>query len=251
MEALPRARAGVDLPLGPPPRAARRDAGDGPEQAHQRGEVVRPHVHQGSRALREQERRLRMPEVGPLRLERRLHEQRRADDPGRDGALGGLEARPQDGVGSRADAHARGIRLGEQFARGLAVKAQRLLGPHVLARGDGGPGHLHVHLRDGEVHDEIDVRVGQHVLARAPGADAVLLRLGPGALGQQVADGHDVDVGERRQVLEVGLADDAGADDADSETPAHATNPPSRRNAKLAAMSSNTSPGALSYSITA
>jgi hypothetical protein len=94
----------------------------------------------------------------------------------------------------------------------------------VLAGGDGGLRHLDVHRRDREVDDEVDVGIRQHVLTRAPAGHAVLLGLGLGALGQEIAHGHDLDVGERGQVLQVGLADDSGADDTDAKG-AHWTYP--------------------------
>ena len=71
--------------------------------------------------------------------------------------------------------------------------------------------------------------VREDVLRRAPGGDAVLLGLALRPVEQQVADDEDLDVREGRQVLEVGVADDADADDADPDGPAHAAYPPFTR----------------------
>jgi len=99
----------------------------------------------------------------------------------------------------------------------------------VLACGDRGAGDLDVHGGDGEVHDEVDAGVGQDVLGRAEGGHAVLLGLRLGAVDQQVAHDEHLGVGERREVLQVGVADDSDADDADADR-AHRAKPPSMRN---------------------
>lgn len=192
-----------------------------------------------------------MPEVRALSLKRGVHELRRADQARSDRALRGLETRSEDRVRRRSDAHAGGIRLAKQRERALAVHSDGLLGPHVLARGDGARGDLDVRRGNGEVHDQVNVGVRQHSIRIAPRRNAMLFRLRASTLRDEVADGDDAHVREGREVLEVSLADDTGADDADAQGRAHATNPPSRRNVKPAAMSSKTSPGAWSYSMTA
>ncbi len=84
---------------------------------------------------------------------------------------------------------------------------------------------------------KLDVRVAEDVLGAARPGHPVLLGLYPGAVGQEVADGDHAHVRERGEVLEVGVADDTGSDDADPDRlagalrGAHAMNPPSRRNA--------------------
>ncbi len=74
---------------------------------------------------------------------------------------------PEHGVGRDADAQARGIRLLQQPPRSLTVHADRLLAPHVLARGDDRLGHRDVGGRDGEVDDDLDRRIVQHHLDAA------------------------------------------------------------------------------------
>src|SRR5690606_29928231 len=102
-----------------------------------------------------------------------------------------------------------------------------------------------------EVHDDLHVGVGQNVVTRAVLGHAILLGLSLRALDVDVTRDDDLDVGERREVLEVGVADHSRADEADAHGRGHRASPCSRRNAWLAAMSAKTSPGALSYSMTA
>ena len=59
--------------------------------------------------------------------------------------------------------------------------------------------------------------VGQDVRAAAVRGDAVLLGLGAGPVGDEVADDQHLDVRERVQVLQVGVADDPDPDDADAD----------------------------------
>ena len=90
----------------------------------------------------------------------------------------------------------------------------------MLAGGDGLAGDLGVRGRDGQVDDDLHARVVQHRRHVAGRGDAVLGRLLVRHLGEQVADGQQLGVGETGQVLDVGGADDAGADDADATGPA-------------------------------
>ena len=118
----------------------------------------------------------------------------------------------------------------EQDGGRVPVQTQRLLRPDVLAGRDRRRGHLHVRVRRGQVHDQLHAGVGEHVVAAAVRGDAVLLGLGSGSIGDQVADDKHLDVREGVQVLQVGVADDPDADDADADG-AHRTYPPSVRNA--------------------
>ena len=249
-ESLTRARSGVDLALRTGLRTDGRDPVDGAEQADQGREVVGTHVEQRARAVGEQEARVRMPQVGALRLEGGLGEERPTDQALLDGAASGLESRAEQGVGGRPHAHARGLGLLQQQRGGIPVQPQRLLGPDMLAGSHCGAGDVDVCGGDREVHHEVHVGMREHVFGAPVARDAVLLGLRAGALEIQVAEDQHLGVGEGAQILEVGVADDADPDDADADR-AHRTNPPSVRNARLAAMSSNTSPGAWSYSMTA
>lgn len=120
----------------------------------------------------------------------------------------------------------------------------------MLARGDRRHRNLDVSGGSREVHDDLHVRMRKNVVGRPPSGHTVLLGLRAGALDVEVADDDDLDIGEGSEVLEIGVADDPAADQADADR-GHWTNPPSRRKARLAATSSKTSPGGLSYSMTA
>src|SRR6478752_8738089 len=120
----------------------------------------------------------------------------------------------------------------------------------MLACRDRGGGHLDVCVRSRQVHDQLHLGVLEHVLSAAVRRYAVLGSLRAGAVGDQVTEDQDLHVWKRVQVLQVGVADHPDADDADSDR-AQLTYPPSVRNAYDAAMSSKTSPGAWSYSMTA
>ena len=191
-----------------------------------------------------------MPQVRALGLERGVREQRRTDHTTLDRTLGRLQPGTEDRVGSGTDPETRGSRAPQQCIDAVSFEADRLLRPHVLPRRDRRRGHLHVRGGNGEVHDDLHIGVGQDIVSGPPLRNAVLLRLRASPLDVQVADDHDFDVREGAQVLQVGVADDTAADQADADR-AHRTNPPSRRNARLAATSSKTSPGGLSYSMTA
>ena len=58
--------------------------------------------------------------------------------------------------------------LVQQRVAARPVDADRLLRPDVLSRGDGLAGDLGVHGRDRQVHHDLDLGVGQHVLAGSP-----------------------------------------------------------------------------------
>ena len=84
---------------------------------------------------------------------------------------------------------------------------------------DGLAGDLGVDGRDRQVDHDLDLGMGQHVLAGSRLGDAVLLRLGLGPAFVEVAQDHDLDVGEAGEVLEIGVADHPGADEADPDRP--------------------------------
>ena len=164
--------------------------------------------------------------------------------------LADLEPGTENRVGGGTHPEARRVRAAQQRIDAVPFEADRLFGPHVLPRRDRRGRHLHVRGGNGQVHDDLHIRVGQDIIGGPPPRNAVLGRLRACAFAVQVADDHDFRVREGGQVLQVGVADDTAADQADTDR-AHRTNPPSRRNARLAATSSKTSPGGLSYSMTA
>ena len=105
----------------------------------------------------------------------------------------------------------------QQRGGAAPVQAERLLRPDVLAGRDRVRCHLDVGVGRGQVDDQLHAGVGQDVRTAAVRGDAVLLGLGAGPVGDEVADDEHVDVGKRVEVLQVGVADDPDPDDADSD----------------------------------
>jgi hypothetical protein len=87
----------------------------------------------------------------------------------------------------------------------------------VLAGVDGGGGHLDVRGRDGQVDDDFDVGMVQCRVHAAPLGDAVFLGPRLGGFLEEVGDDVDLEVREDGQVVQVLLADVAGADDGDAD----------------------------------
>jgi hypothetical protein len=83
----------------------------------------------------------------------------------------------------------------------------------MLARRDRLAGDLGVGGWNGQIHDDLDVGISQHVLAGAPLRDVVLLGLGACALLIEVTQDHHPYVGKAGQVLQVGVADHPGTDE--------------------------------------
>nr|BFF21246.1 hypothetical protein GCM10025730_47670 [Promicromonospora thailandica] len=180
-----------------------------------------------------------MPRLRAGHVEHRGGRQRLADVAARDRPQRRLHARAQHGVRGARDAQAavRGVR--QERRRGVPVEGERLLAPHVLARGQDAVPDLGVHRRDGEVDDHVDVVPGQQLVHRARRRHAVGLRLGGGPVEVEVGDEPHLDVGEPREVRQVLVRDVAGPDHADARgghrscSVSHASDP---------AMPSNTSP---------
>src|SRR5690606_2973621 len=133
---------------------------------------------------------------------------------------------------------ARGV---EQPLPAVAVERERLLVPHVLAGGERLLRDLDVHRRHGEVDDHLDLVVGQQLGDRARPGHPVGLRLGRGPLGVEVGDEPHLDVRERREVLQVLVADVARADDPDARAPGPTHRSPPVRKRKLSAIASSRS----------
>ena len=136
--------------------------------------------------------------------------------PRSDQAPRGLQACAEEGVRGAAQADPGGVGGLEKAQPGFPVQGEGLLGPDVLAGVDGGGGHLHVGGRDGEVDDDFDVGMVQRCVHAAPLRDAVFLGAGFGGLLEEVGDDEDLQVREDREVVQVLLADVAGADDGDA-----------------------------------
>ena len=216
-ELLARPRPRADDPGFARLRGDGRHPCDGPEQLHERREVVRSDVEERSRALLEEEVGVRVPGLRTRALHQRERRERRADRAVLDQPPSGLDARAEERVGRRGDTQTLRVRRLEQQLSALAVERERLLAPDVLARLERPESDLHVHLRQGEVDDDLDLVVSEQLVDRAVPGDAEGLGLGPRALLVDVGDESHLDVGEGGEVLQVLRADDAGADDADSD----------------------------------
>ena len=153
---------------------------------------------------------------GPGRLERGHGRQRGADVAALDQPPGGLQPGAEEGVRGAAEPQPGGVGRLQQPQPGFAVQRERLFGPDVLAGVDGGRGHFHVRGRDGQVDDDFDVGVVQCRVHPAPFGDAVFLGPRLGGVLEEVGDDVDLQVREDRQVVQVLLADVAGADDGDA-----------------------------------
>ena len=157
-----------------------------------------------------------MPGLRPGRLERGHGRQRRADVAALDDPPGGLQPGAEERVRGAAEPEPGGVGGFQQPEPGFAVQRERLFGPDVLAGVDGGRGHFHVGGRDGQVDDDLDVGVVQCGVHAAPFGDPVFLGARLGGVFEEVRDDVDLEVREDRQVVQVLLADVAGADDGDA-----------------------------------
>ena len=162
-----------------------------------------------------------MPRLRPRRLHEGERGERHPDVAALDHAPSGLEPRAEERVRSGSEAHSGFLRRGEQGESAGAVERERLLAPHVLARGDGRKGHLDMRGRDGQVDHDLDIRMPERGRNSTPGLDAELARtlLGDGFV--DIADRMHDDVGKGGEVLEILLADGAGTDEPDPDRAAH------------------------------
>lgn len=128
-----------------------------------------------------------------------------------------LQARAQEGVRRAPEPQSGVLGFLEQAQAALAVEREWLLAPDVLARAHRGCGDLDVRRRDGEVDDDLHIRVPQREFRCAVLGDPELLGPCPGGLGEDVGDHMDLEVRERREVVQVVGADDARADDGDAD----------------------------------
>ena len=184
---------------------------------HEGRQVVRPHIEDRAGAALEEEVGVLVPLVGARALHGGRRGQGLTDVATGDRAQCALHAAPEHGVGRDADAQPLLGGALHELPSGLAVDGDRLLAPHVLARVDRGERDLGVHGRDRQVHHELHVRVGEDVRRAAGVAHAVLLGLRSRAVGVDVADRDDLDLGELREVLQVGVADHPCADESDAQ----------------------------------
>src|SRR5918995_5464215 len=192
--------------------------GDPPHGAHkgrERGEIVGAHVEHRASAGLEVEVRVRMPVLGAVAEHERRYGDELSYDPLVHDLAAGLEAATQEGVRGTADPE---VSLGGHFQHPtpvLQAHCERLLGVYVLAGLQGRQRDLGVDQRDCQVEDDLDLFVGQQLLRAASLGHAVRLRLGFGALEQEVRTGDDLHVVERGPVLQIDAADLAAPDYSD------------------------------------
>src|SRR5918995_4014198 len=198
-------------------RDARRpgDPPHGPHQGGERGEVVGSHVEHRASAGLEVEVRVRMPVLWAVAEHERRYGDGLSYDPLVHDLAAGLEAATQEGVRGTADPE---VSLGGHFQHPMPVfqaHCERLLGVYVLAGLQSRQRDLGVDHRDCQVEDDLDLFVGQQLLRAASLGHAVRLRLGFGALEQEVRTGDDLHVVERGPVLQIDAADLAAPDYSD------------------------------------
>ena len=136
-----------------------------------------------------------------------LCRQRLADVTVGDRAARRLYPRAEHGVGCDADQEPGRFGLFKECESTRAVDTDRLLRPHVLACRDCPAGDFGVGGGNGEIDDDLDVRMCQDVVAEAPLWHVVLLGLSLRALLVEITQDHDAYVGETGQVLQVCVAD--------------------------------------------
>jgi hypothetical protein len=95
--------------------------------------------------------------------------------------------------------------------------------PDVLSGVDALDSDRHVCRRDRQVYDNLDRWVLQHACGRPGDGDAVLVRLLLRPAFVDVTESDDVQVGKAGEIIEVEIANHAGAYQADANGPAFAT----------------------------
>ena len=167
------ARAGERLArddaLGPRSGGDAADARHRPEKIDEVGDIVRSHVEHGTAAGEVIEARIGMPALMARAHEERRAADRPADQPLIDGAARGLVGAAEKGVGRAAEPQALGRRGFDQAARLGDGDAERLFRVDVLAGGDRLEADFNMRVRNREVQDDLDRRIGkQRVDRRAP-----------------------------------------------------------------------------------
>ena len=209
-------RLAGDETLAPRPRSDAGDAAYRPEQVDEVGDVVGRHVEHRAAAGQVVEGRIRMPALVAGAHEEGGAAERNADGAFVDELAAGLMSAAEKGVGRAADPHAAGGCRLDQLARLGDGDAERLLGMDMLAGGDRLQPDLDMRLRDGQVDDDLDGRVGEKI-GDAFGGEA---ELGGARLGDRlihVGEGAHLQDGKDARCLEIGRADIAAADDADAD----------------------------------
>ncbi len=157
-----------------------------------------------------------MPALRPRRQHECVRSDRLADRAGIDQLAARLQTAAEERIGRAADAHVRGAGRGNESATFPNRQRQRLFAIHRLSGADGGAAHRHVRLRNRQVHDEIDVAIGEQRVDRQRPRNPVRTRKLVGTLCVDVGARYQVDERQRVQFFRIHLRDDAAADDADA-----------------------------------
>jgi hypothetical protein len=190
-----------------------KDALHGPDQIDEGGKVVRPHVEDRAAARLEEELRVGMPVLHPVR-----HQERRSRQDPSDGAVidelaSQTPAPAEKGVRGAAEEKAAGLRLLDQDAAFLEIDREGLFGEDVLAGAERRQRHAEMGAGDRQVDDEVDVLARQEFVDRHS-LDVEAARLCLRGLGPRIRTGPQGEPAIGRDVLEVDGRDVAAADHA-------------------------------------
>ena len=142
------------------------DARHRPEKIDEVGDIVRAHVEHGAAAGEVIEARIGMPALVARAHEERRAADRPADQPLIDGAARGLVRAAEKRVGRGAEPQASRGRGFDQPARLGDSDAERLFRVDVLAGGDRLEADFDMRVRNREVQDDLDRRIGEQRVDR-------------------------------------------------------------------------------------
>ena len=205
-------RAG-DEPLGARPRRRTHYPCHRPEQLHEIGDVIRPHVEHGSAAAQIVEARRRMPALMAGAAEKGAARHRLADRSVVNQLACRLVASAEEGVRGAADTQALLGRELHDLAGLDGVDAERLLGMDMLASVEDREADIGM----GQRHREIDHNLDIVALEQLVDAQARRTEFGAALLGcgtAHIRDGLELDHWEVLERLQIFRADVAAANDA-------------------------------------
>ena len=163
-----RKRLAGDDALGPRPRRNAADASHRPEKIDEVGDIIGSHVEHRAAAGEVIEARVGMPALVARAHEERGAADRPADQPFVDRTARGLMGAAEERVGRAAEPQALWPPRRRSGRRASAsADAERLLRMDVLAGGERLQADLDMRLRDREIEDDLDGRIGEHRIDRS------------------------------------------------------------------------------------
>ena len=223
---LERLRQNRPLRTRDPRRHAHRTGG--PEELHERRQVVGPHVEERPRTVLIEDRRVRVPALGSRSQHEGVRRERLADVAAIDRGPGRLQSGPEKRVGRAAEPHPlRGRELHQRLSLG-EFHTERLFAESRLPRLERRPNHGRVRERRREIHHGVDVGVGEHRVER-PRLRAELRRQLLGPVRVLVDTRRQLHERQLRHRVGVRAADDAAPDDRDAAHARPPENPPPTR----------------------